>query len=252
MHFVQIEDRRYLQLEALRHRTGLVHAWSTRPHDVSPRGDARAPERAANRERMAQDFGFDAARLSFCVQVHGERLELVADESTPGPLEGCDGVATTVRGASLMTFSADCPLVLIFDPHRPAVGLAHASWRCTTAQVTARLVALMESELGCRPSRMLAGIGPAAGPCCYEVGDDVREAARGLPGYEALFEPHGRRWHFDLWQANRRLLEAAGIPADQIEVSDLCTICHPELLYSFRREGRGCGHFGLLAGLAVS
>lgn len=148
-----------------------------------------------------------------------------------------------------MTFSADCPLLLVYGSSPAVLGVAHASWRCTVAAIARRLVDFMSGALHCAPSTLRAGIGPSAGPCCYEVKEDVHQAAAGLPARETLFEKRDGRVYFDLWRANREQLLAAGLLAENIEIAGICTMCRTDLFYSFRREGSGCGHFGLMAAL---
>jgi YfiH family protein len=246
MHFVEHSARRYAQFDQLRSAPGLTHAFSTRP-DVVASGDG--PRSTTSRTTFAADWGFDPAHLHHCRQVHQPGLALIrAPEG--GPLVECDGAATALPGVSLMTFSADCPLVLLYDPVRRAVGMAHASWRCTVARVCMQLVELMVDRLNCRADDLHAGIGPGAGPCCYEVGDDVYQAAADLPGREACFTEHAGRLHFDLWQANRQQLVTAGLEPRRIEAAGICTICAGrDTFYSYRREGPRCGHFALLAGI---
>lgn len=267
MLFVEQGGRRYARFERLAAETGLCHAFSMRPLDVSARQDERAAQRATNRERMALDLGIDPSRLHHTVQVHRTRLDVIrdaacggrgfspraGDEAAPAANalihEGADGLLTASVGIGLMTFSADCPLVLVHDGRRRAIGMVHSSWRCTVAGSTRLLVEALERELGCSPGDMKAGIGPSAGPCCYEVQADVYEAAKGLPGHDALFVRRGGRMYFDLWSASAQQLIAAGVPGDAIEVARVCTMCRGDQFFSFRREGAGCGHFGLMAAL---
>ncbi len=245
MRFIQVDTRRYAQFERLADEAGLVHAFSTRPGDVGPRN---VRDGATQRGTMAGDWGLGPKSVCYCEQVHGSKLCAIA-EPTAGPLAGCDGVATALRGVPLMTFSADCPLVLIYDPTRFVVGLVHASWRCTVAALTAEMVALMEREFGCEAAGLRAGIGPGAGPCCYEVRADVYAAAAELPARDRVFHHRSGRLFFDLWEANRQQLMAAGVPESQIESAGVCTMCSQDVFYSYRREGPGCGHFGLMAAL---
>ncbi len=249
MRFFDADGRRYAQFERLGDEPALSHAFATRPFDVSARRDERQSERAARRARMAADLGFDAALLCYCIQAHETRVALIDRVGPGGALLDVDSVATNQAGVPLMTFSADCPLVLIYDPAARAVGLAHASWRCTVAEVAQRLVGLMASRFACRPPGMLAGIGPSAGPCCYEVKQDVLAAAADLPDAGSLLPRRGGRSYFDLWAANRAQLERAGLQSGNIETAGICTLCRNDLFYSYRREGRGCGHFGLMAGV---
>jgi YfiH family protein len=238
--------RRYARFPRLERAAGLVHAFSTRPQDVSMRTNGDAPVRAARRAVMIRDLGLDPERLRCCVQVHGTAIH-VADDRSPARVEGVDAIVTATPGLPIMTFSADCPLVLLFEPQRRVLGLAHASWRCTLAEIVPKVVALMAEKFGARPAAMLAGIGPSAGPDAYEVKDDVYEAAAGQPERERLFPRRDGRMYFDLWTANRLALERAGVPAEQIEVAGICTMTRTDVFYSFRREGAGCGHFGLAA-----
>jgi YfiH family protein len=244
MHLVEVHGRLYAQFERLRQEAGLVHAFSTRPMNVAPHS---REEGASQRRWMVQDWGLDPAALHYCQQVHRTGIALLEEPTPGGPLPRTDAVATKVLDLPLMTFSADCPLVLLYDPVERIVGLVHASWRCTVARLTARLITLLSSRFGCRPAHLRAGIGPGAGPCCYEVQDDVYAAAGELDERERFFVRREGRLYFDLWEANRAQLLAAGVRAENIELAGICTLCRPELFYSLRREGRNCGHFGLLA-----
>lgn len=249
LEFFSIENCRYAQFTRLAREPGLAHAFSTRPQDVSARRDGRQAERGARRAQMAMDLGFDPQRLCYCVQVHETRLAVIDRLAAGGPLEGIDAAVTNIRGVPLMTFSADCPLILAYDPVRKVVGVAHASWRCTTALTTRRLIQIMCRKCDCRPGDILAGVGPSAGPCCYEVKQDVWDAAEDLPDRDSAFQQREGRLYFDLWRANESLLLSAGVGRENIEIAGECTMCRNDVYYSFRKEKAGCGHFGLMAGL---
>jgi YfiH family protein len=248
MDFFSVHGRRYAQFEDLRRQAGLTHAFSTKPFDVSLSAGERTAECSARRSQMAIDLGFDPGKVCCCGQVHEPRVAVVTEDWS-GWLRDFDAVVTDVAGVALMTFSADCALVLAYDPVRQAVGIAHASWRCTVAAISRRLVETMRAEFGCDPARLHAGVGPSAGPTQYEVKDDVYEAAAQLPDRERLFHTRNDHIYFDLWEANRAQLERAGVPHASIEVAGICTMARNDLFYSYRREGPACGHFGLLAGL---
>jgi len=250
MRFFQIGPRRYGQFEALAEQPGLTHAFSTRPDDLSPAGGAGADERAERRRQMAADFGFDPLRLHCCVQTHRGRIAIVDElDDADERLEGFDAAVSNVPGVALMTFSADCPLVLLHDPVRQVVGVAHASWRCTVSRLTERLAVLMVARFGSDCGQLHAGIGPGVGPDRYQVGSDVFEAAAGLTGRERFFQVRDGRLYFDLWEANRDQLLRIGLRRENIEVARICTVSRTDLFYSRRGEGPDCGRFGLLAGL---
>jgi len=146
--------------------------------------------------------------------------------------------------------SGDCPIVLIADRRSRAVGFAHASWKATIAGITPAVVGRM-IDLGCRPDDLVACICPSAGPCCYEVGDEVRDAAiNGIgPHATAFFRPSGRRYHFDLWRANTDALIRSGLCPNSIHVAGVCTLCRNDLFPSHRREGNAAGRFAAVVGL---
>jgi YfiH family protein len=251
LEITDIGPRRYARFPKFAAIPGLRHAFATRPMDVSARTDSGSQERAARRRQMALDLDFDPERVLHCVQVHETRIAVVDRPRPGGPLEGFDGIVTNQVGVPIMTFSADCPLVLLYDSQAPALALVHASWRCTVGLIVAQTVALMIERLNCRPDRMHAGIGPSAGPSRYEVKQDVYEAASRLPNRDRCFMRRDGRLFFDLWNANRIQLANAGISDSRIEVAEVCTITDTRVFYSYRREGPGCGHFGLMAGLTA-
>lgn len=249
MHFWRSADRQYASFDRLRTLPGLRHAYCTRPLDVSVRVDPRQAERAQNRAQMCTDLGLDATRLTYTWQIHRTAIAAIRAGDAPGPRHEVDALLTNAVGTPLMTFSADCPLILLYDPVARVVGMAHASWRCTVARIVTQLVERMQAEFGTAAANLHAGLGPGAGVCCYEVQDDVHAAAAVLPDHDTLFQRRAGRLYFDLGLANRRQLEAAGVPAAQIESAGICTMCRTDVFYSYRREGAGCGHFGLLAAL---
>jgi YfiH family protein len=133
---------------------------------------------------------------------------------------------------------------------RRAVGVAHAGWRGTVAGIATALVQTMQAEFGSRPHDLIAGLGPAIGPCCYQVGPEVaREVMVAFGTGDGLLpaQPDGS-YHLDLWAANRWLLARAGV--HQVEVAGLCTACRTDEFYSHRAERGRTGHHGALAYLS--
>lgn len=196
--------------------------------------------------QIAEALGLDEP--AFLEQVHGGDV-LVCEEG--GRAGQADGLVTTVEGLALLGKSADCPIVLIADRRRRAVGFAHASWRATVAGIVPAVVGQMV-ELGCEPADLVACICPSAGPECYEVGEEVRDAALERIGSHAatFFQPGLRgRDHFDLWRANADALARAGVTPVSIHVAAVCTLCRNDLFPSHRREGDAAGRFAAVIGL---
>ena len=171
-----------------------------------------------------------------------------------------DGIVTDMPGALLTVFGGDCPPVYIVDPVRKASGLVHAGWKGTLGKIPQVAIAQMTVKFGCDPADMYAAIGPGICVDCYEMGDEVYDAfaaqwspedaerilKRYAPGTESEAyacitgsdrkkeaDPRGK-YHLDLREANRMTLLRAGVPADHIAVSNVCTMCNVDTFYSYR------------------
>lgn len=223
----------------------------------SPRDKADA---WAMREHWCGLAGLDATRLVTLGQIHGAVVHTVHREDAgrgaqPGSQQiGLgDALITNQPGPVLMTLHADCQALLFVDPgspaRAPAVGVAHAGWRGTVADVAGRTVAAMTAAFGSQPRDLLVSAGPAIGGCCYTVGPEVVEAWQALAGAEwqvAVRQDETTR--FSLHDANAWLLRRAGVLPEHIEVSTVCTQCDSqgERWFSHRGQGATTGRFGAL------
>ena len=207
---------------------GLVHGFERRwgPGGGETRGEGRARVRAALH---------DAGRLHFLQQVHGATVLRAPWDGTP---EG-DAAVAREPGLLLGIETADCLPVLIVDPERHVAAVAHAGWRGTAASVVPRTVEALVAE-GARPEDLLVALGPGIGPCCYEVGEELRDAFG--PAGERFFQPgpNGRP-HLDVRAINNQQLRESGVPSGRIHNVDECTSCRADLYFSYRRDGRGAG-----------
>lgn len=158
-----------------------------------------------------------------------------------------DGLLTDEPNVPLITQYADCVPLFFADPVRRVVGTAHAGWRGTAAQMGAVMVERMCRDYGSRREDILAAVGPSIGPCCFEVDEPVRAAFCDAIAWagECITDDGGGKSHIDLWKINRRTLLEAGVKAEHITVTDLCTRCHPDVFWSHRATG---GQRGSLAG----
>ncbi len=246
----------------------LRHAFSTRLGGVSTgefasmnlnfgRGDPRETVQE-NFRRFCAAAGFPYESLAASAQDHHTVIRRMRVENRgvgirfPRDRESVDGLVTNDPAVTLVTYYADCTPLFFADPAHRAVGLAHAGWRGTAAGMAARMAERMAQEFGTRPQELIAAVGPAIGPCCYEVDEPVARQFRGLEGVPAqvvLREIGGGKYIVDLWEANRRLLLHAGLLPENITVARVCTRCHSRLLWSHRATGGRRG--GLAAFLRV-
>jgi polyphenol oxidase len=211
----------------------------------------------ANYEALSRALDFDLQKVITSHQVHGSEIACVAElpqRMNPFPfghaLEGYDGFITALPGISLMVRVADCVPVILYAPEKKTVSVVHAGWRGTAAGIVKKAAGLMVAQYGCDVSSIVAGIGPAIGPCCYEVKGEVAESFRPLPGSSRfLFQEAPDIFTLDLQEANRQQLIGAGLPPEHIEMSWLCTACNLDLFFSHRGEQGKTGRFALVAGL---
>ena len=190
-----------------------------------------------NRRRVCAELGADSSRLALNYQHHSPDVHR-AIAGSRGDREG-DGLWTDEPGLPVAALAADCvPIALArTNGDAAAVGVLHAGWRGLLAGIVANGLEALGG------SGVAAAVGPAIGPCCYEVGDDVADLFRARFGAGVL---RGR--NLDLWTSAELALREAGV-AD-VERFDLCTACRPDLFFSHRRTGKPRGVQGVVAVVA--
>jgi polyphenol oxidase len=202
---------------------------------------ADEPHRVAeNRRRAVAAIGVDGATATMAWQVHGADLREVVEEPAPGrflepgaePFPKSDGLVTSLAGRALTLLTADCLPVAIAAADGSRLALLHAGWRGLEAGIVERGV-----EAVGLPA--MAAVGPGAGPCCYEVGEDVAAPLAARFGRNVI-----RGGRADLWLCAERALHSAGV--DQVAVAGECTICHPERYFSHRRDRGVTGRQGVV------
>ena len=233
------EPPRYFTFPALA-AAGLPHASTTRhcPGVTSP-SEPTSPFTPEARDTLTA-AGLDLTRAAYARQVHGAD---VAHAVTRGGVAGTvDVLSTAARGVPLAIFTADCLALTLWDAEAGVLALAHVGWR-GTAKGAAPTAVSATTALGARPPRLHAAIAPSIGPCCYEVDEPVAgdfTRAFGRARWERWTRASaGGRAMLDLWTANEELLVEAGVDPARIENPRLCTACHPEVLYSYRKGNRG-------------
>ena len=189
-----------------------------------------------NRRLACEAVGVPAATLAFNRQVHSATVHQAraGAHGEPG-----DGLWSDEQGVSMLAMSADClPIAVVRSEGPPALAVLHAGWRGLAEGVVAAGVSALRPPSPDGPA-LAAIIGPAIGPCCYEVGSEVSQL------FDADLTEDGK---LDLWSAAERALAAAGV--ERIERVDLCTRCNPELFFSHRRDGRARGVQGVIGAVA--
>jgi len=262
-----------LQVSALNKLPWLIHGFSTSPGGVSDLEAKKVLNLGftdwdtrenvlENRRRFQSSLGANDLQLISLKQIHSDVIHLF----NAAPHEPCKGDASATNHAGLLlgVQTADCVPILLVDPKNRAVAAIHAGWRGTLTRIAVKAIGQMQMHFKTKPADLLAAIGPSIGGCCYEVGTEVAiqfhsqfaDAPSWFDEFRTGDEPNPIQWlnmmppgHqpppknvlLDLKKANRAQLLAAGLRHQNIFVSNLCTACHPGLLFSYRKQGPHSG-----------
>ena len=245
-------------------QTGLVrHGFTTRLGGVSrdhlaslnlsfSRGDREENVRE-NFRRVAEYLQTEENRFVFTDQTHTSAIRVVTEQDAgkgltrPRDYTDVDGLVTNVPGLVLSVFTADCVPVFLLDPRNRAIGLVHSGWRGTAGKIAGKAVERMGREYGTMPEDLICAVGPSICRDCYEISSDVAEVfQKAFPGKDEdfLIEKKNGKFQLDLWSCIRLILEEAGVPAENISITDICTCCNPDLLFSHRASHGRRGNLG--------
>lgn len=208
-----------------------------------------------NYRRIAQVLGHGRTLDDFVLtfQTHTTNIKVVTERDRgKGPARArdytdIDGLITNVPGIILGTFHADCPPIYFVDPVNKAIGLSHSGWKGTKGGIGAKTIQEMKRCYGTDPSDVICAIGPSICGDCYEIGEDVAQQFASAFSQKELEDEHilvpypAGKYRLFLWNAIRLTLEKAGVLPENIVVTDICTKCNPDLLFSHRvhHEDRG-------------
>jgi len=270
-----------LQVPAFSKLPWLIHGFSTKPGGVSTQDGQKVlnlgftewdtkDNVAENRRRFQSVLGAADLQLISLKQIHSD----VIHPFDAAPTEVCQGDASVTNrpGLLLAVQTADCVPILLVDPKKRAVAAIHAGWRGTLARIVVKAIGQMQMQFKSNPPDLLAAIGPSIGGCCYEVGTEVvtqflsqfAEAPDWFDEFRTGDEPNPVQWlnmmppgHqpppknvlLDLRKANRAQLLGAGLRASNVFVSDLCSACRRDLLFSYRKEGPKSGRLMSVIGI---
>jgi YfiH family protein len=271
----------FLQVPAFNTCPWLIHGFSTSQGGISTVNGRKVlnlgftewdTRENVQKNRKLFQSALDADQLAL-VSLKQFHSDVVCDFSS-APTEPCSADASICNTPNLLLGiqTADCVPILLLDPKKRAVAAVHAGWRGTLQRVVEKTIGRMKMECKTAPSDLLVAIGPAIGGCCYEVGTEVAAAfhsqfADAPEWFDELRsgdEPNPLQWlnqfppghqpppknvRLDLRKANRAQLIVAGLSPQNIFVSDLCTVCRPDLLFSYRKQGSDSGRMMSVIGI---
>ncbi len=245
-------------------KAGVTHAFSTRVGGVSEgylgsmnlsfhRGDD--PEKVMeNHRRFAGAVGYDYTKLVFSDQVHKTDIYKVTETDAgkgivrDSDITETDGLMTNVPGIPLMTFYADCVPVFFYDPVKKVVAMNHSGWKGTVAKISKCMIERLGDEYGTYPSDLICAVGPSICKDCYEVSEDVADQFKmaytesQVP--QIVYPKEDGKYLLDLHRANYFNLVDAGVKPEKIDITNICTCCNSEWLFSHRASKGLRGNLG--------
>lgn len=256
-------EMEYLTFPGLGEITCIRHLFSTRLGGVSEgiyssmnlsftRGDEEEKV-YENFDRIARVLEVNREQFVLSHQTHTDNIRIVTREDAgcgltkPPAYENIDGLVTREKGLVLSTFYADCVPIYLADPVKEVIGLCHSGWKGTVKEISAKTVHIMQEEFGCDPADIHGAIAPSICQDCYEVSEDVIAEIRNTfeGACETLFyKKQNGRYQLNLWKACELTLLKAGLLPNHIEVTDICTCCNPDYLFSHRASMGKRGNLG--------
>ncbi|MBR5155631.1 MAG: peptidoglycan editing factor PgeF [Clostridia bacterium] len=256
MRTLKIDDRVYFKSEILDKVSGVSHAFTSRLGGYS-RGKIEGLNLGfrvgdstdavvKNYNQVSDDLGFKFENITAAKQIHSDDIRVVTEEE-----KGCgvarldntfeaDGLITNCKNIPITVFYADCVPILLCESDAGVIAAIHSGWRGTVLQIVGKAVEMMCKEFGADPKKIKVAIGPSIGKCCFETGAEVAAQFNN----SLVTEEENGKFKVDLWEANRQILLAEGVKPANIDILKLCTICHSDVLYSYRTHGENTGRMG--------
>lgn len=243
----------YLTYNSLEEINFIKHGFSTRLGGVSEgifstmnlafnRGDNKDSV-VENYKRLCGSIGLDFNTLVASAQDHHTFVRVVTSKdygvgiTKPRDIQSVDALVTNEKNVTLVTYYADCTPLFFVDTAKKAIGLAHAGWRGTVGRIGEKVISKMSECFGSDPGDIKCAVGPAISKCCYEVDKACADEFYKLDDLDCsmfIFPKENNKYHLDLLECNRQILVKSGVKPENITISDLCTKCNSELLWSHR------------------
>lgn len=231
----------------------ITHAFSTRLGGVSTgeftsmnfafnRGDN--PESVTeNYKRLCSAVGFDFNTLIASAQDHNTIVRKVTAKdcgigiTKPRDLQSVDALVTNQPNVTLVTYYADCTPIYFVDTEKKVIALAHAGWRGTVSKICKKVIDTIVNDYGSNPCNIICCVGPAIAQCCYEIDQSCYDEFVKLDELDLdkiMISKGNGKYMANLLETNKQILMLSGVPEENITISDVCTKCNSELLWSHR------------------
>lgn len=206
--------------------------------NVDPLGGDDTIAVSSNLQKISEVMGFQPSRLVSLKQVHGKHVYKAESGGMSERNMEADAAITNAKDIALSIKTADCVPILLIDPVTNSIGAVHAGWKSTVQNIVKETLNSMRENYGTNTENIKAIIGPHISPCCFKVGDDVREQfAKAFNNTDNIIKENT----IDMGAANREQLINYGVLEENITSEGGCTCCNSEEFFSHRRDGAGIG-----------
>lgn len=203
-----------------------------------------------NYDIICNELGLDSKNIVFSNQTHEDKVyKVIKQDAGKGlfrksDIIGYDALITNEKDIVLTTFYADCVSIFLLDEDKKAIGMAHSGWKGTVKEIGKKTVEAMQKEYGSNPKDIKIGIGPSISKCCFQVGEDVKNIFEESLSFskDFIFADTVRgKYKIDLKSIIKQSLLNVGILEENIEISDICTMCNSDTFFSHRVMGDNRG-----------
>ncbi|MFR8103819.1 MAG: peptidoglycan editing factor PgeF [Clostridia bacterium] len=264
MSVIQKEGIVYYQFKSLKpYEEKLVHAFVGKPSDFRITQQGEDKELEKNYRKILTLLDLKPQNLIRPLQSHTDCVEIVDNQIEKEyfygyNFENVDGMITNKIGLVLATIESDCTPILLYDPVQNVLANIHSGWRGTVQKIGQKAAIKMIEKFGCHPKDILCCMGPTIHPCHFEVEEEVKEIFKNTFSYLGntnLWLKTGRiengvqKYNINIPMIQTALMKEIGVPEENIENSNICTVCEVEHFHSYRKEGKQTGRNCLICAL---
>ena len=262
---IKDNDNEYLQFKRLeKYKDILTHAYSVgidknyRTFKANREAlEIRDYEKNVNNyKELCKAIKLNSDNLIKANQAHTDNIlciDKIEKNEKIDTIEKSDGLITNTKGIVLATTNADCILLLFFDPVKKVIANVHSGWKGTLQRISEKTVSKMMENYGCEPKDIIVCICPSIRKCHFEVGKDVKELFfnefKNLENINEFIINKENKWFIDTVLINKLILKKMGILEENIEDSNICSVCNKDMIHSYRAEGEGYGLATAVIGL---
>ena len=233
------ENCNYIQSIKLKKCEEIIHLSTKKPLDFNP-NTLQSEQIFSNYEIIQADLNYKFKAIKRGTQVHSNRVEIITEENIDDSFDGVDGLITNLKGVAIVTYTADCQSILLYDPNKKVIGNIHSGWKGTLNKIIKNAICLMISKFGCNPKDIIGFVCPSILKCCFEVEEEVVDMFKvnfdNIEGYiyKGEIKDDKQKYFIDTVGINVKFMNELGLNRENIICSNICNKCYSNQFHSYR------------------